>query len=336
VATRALIAGLVSPEPGDGVEATRPAVHGPVLVTGSEGLIGRPLCARLRELGIEVRELDRRGIGRAKGDVCDTATLCERLAGVRGVVHLAAISRVVEAQSCPDACLATNYRASRVLARLAPDRGARWMLFASSREVYGVVSSGRVAEDSPLDPMNVYGRSKAMAEEAVQAASGRDFCGAVVRFSNVFGGVNDHATRVVPLFLAEAARSGVLRVEGGDRVFDFTFVDDVVEALTRLVLRLEAGARPPPIHLVTGRGVSLWQLATAAIAATGGGATAVEAPARDYDMARFVGDPARAADLLGWRHTPDAITSLLARFHARLRSASLVRRPAGRVGTAWS
>ncbi len=57
----------------------------------------------------------------------------------------------------------------------------------------------------------------------------------------------------------------------------------------------------PPIHFVSGRGVSLPELAALAVSA-GDGATSItiDAP-RAYDVTRFIGDPRRAETLLGWK-----------------------------------
>lgn len=292
-------------------------MSGPILVTGSEGLIGRALCLRLRGLGYAVRGFDRRASGAEHGDLLDTSALDAALAGARGVVHLAAMSRVLEGEAHPELCEATNHGATRWLARRARDTGARWMLFGSSREVYGDVRSGLIAEDAPTRPMNTYGRAKARAEEAVMAASGPGFHGSVVRFSSVFGGPNDHATRVVPLFLAQAAKGTTLAVEGASHTFDFTFVDEVVTALLRLVQTLDEGATPPPIHLATGRGTTLWELASAASRIARAGAPLIETAPRRRDMSYFVGDPGRALALLGWRHAAGPLEDFLARAYAR-------------------
>lgn len=301
---------------------------GPILVTGSEGLIGRALRQRLRALGHTVRGFDRRARGTEHGDLLDARALDAAVAGARGVVHLAAMSRVLEGEANPDLCDATNHGATRRIAERAPDTGARWMLFGSSREVYGDLRSGLIAEDTPARPMNSYGRAKARAEDAVVEASRSGFHGSVVRFSSVFGGSNDHATRVVPLFLAQAAKGTTLAVEGASHTFDFTFLDEVVTALCRLVERLDEGAAPPPIHLATGRGTTLWDLASAASKVTGAGAPLIETAPRNCDMGYFVGDPARAAALLGWRHAPGSIEAFLTRAFARQDQAARGLAPA--------
>jgi nucleoside-diphosphate-sugar epimerase len=300
----------------------------PILVTGSEGLIGRALCRKLRASGHDVRGFDNRASGAERGDLLDPATLGRRLRGVRGIIHLAAMSRVKDGQSAPELCEATNFHATRWIAERAPDLGARWMLFGSSREAYGDVRSGLIREDAPLRPMNVYGRAKVDAETAVRRASNAGFHGAVMRFSSVFGGANDYATRVTPLFLAQAAAGATLKVEGAGHTFDFTFLDEVVNGLARLVEHLDAGHRPDPIHFTTGRGTTLWDLASMAIAVTGAQGRLIETPSRTYDMCHFVGDPTRAEAVLGWKHAADPLDRFLAVTHARQSSSWAGRAPA--------
>lgn len=210
------------------------------------------------------------------------------------MVHLAAISRVAWAVAEPQACWDVNVGGTRnVVDALRPDQ---WVLFASSREVYGDPAELPATEDAPLQPMNVYGRAKVAGEDAVHSHLGAH---AVVRLSNVYGRVRDHHDRVVPAFASAAAAGGAVRVDGHDRTFDFVHLDDVVQGLIAVIRHLDGGAPLPALHLTTGVGTSLGALAELARSQ---GASRVEAgPERSYDVSRFVGDPARASWLLGWR-----------------------------------
>jgi len=118
----------------------------------------------------------------------------------------------------------------------------------------------------------------------------------------VYGSPHDHCDRVVPGFVRAATQGAPLRVDGAEHMFDFTHIDDVARGLMALVNRLDRDAEPsPPIHFVSGIGTTLGELAELVIALAGASSQITEAPPRDYDVARFRGDPARAAALLGWR-----------------------------------
>jgi nucleoside-diphosphate-sugar epimerase len=150
--------------------------------------------------------------------------------------------------------------------------------------------------------MNVYGRAKAEGERLMTDGRASGLSCAVARFSNVYGSVFDYHDRVVPALARAAAAGGLIGVDGYETACDFTHVGDVAEGVLRLVDALSVGeAGLPPIHFVSGTATTLAELAALAQEFAMGGAVAVEErPARGYDVARFCGDPSRAAAILGW------------------------------------
>jgi nucleoside-diphosphate-sugar epimerase len=304
-----------------------------VLLTGSEGLIGRGVKPMLERLGHEVRRFDRR-LDQSQ-DVRDPRKVRCAVSGCNGIIHLAAVSRVVVAERDPETCWAVNVAGTGALldaALTAPERP--WLLFSSSREVYGQPERLPVAESSPLRPVNIYGRSKLEGERQVLAACTAGLRAGVVRFSNVYGSVHDHADRVIPAFARVAAYGGTLRVDGGDNTFDFTHVEDTVRGVLALVERLEVGVVLPPIHLTTGITTSLGTLAALALRCGRAGMQIHNAPPRTFDVAQFCGATGRAQELLGWRATieiADGFRRLVQNFRAL--SALHRERPAGLAAT---
>jgi UDP-glucose 4-epimerase len=270
-----------------------------ILVTGSSGLVGRHLCARLEAEGIAIRRFDLREI--PSQDIRDPVALAGALRNVSGVVHLAAISRVVWAENDPDLCRATNVEALRALAASCLDGARPWLIFASSREVYGNPTRLPVREEDALMPVNIYGRSKRDGERIVETARESGLAANICRFSNVYGCPYDHKDRVAMAFAAVAARGGVMSVEGGSNTFDFTAIEDVVDGLWRLIHATIGGELLPPIHFVSGQGTTLRELADIAAARARRDVRIVEASPRNFDVSNFVGDPARAQALLGWK-----------------------------------
>ena len=289
-----------------------------VLVTGAAGLIGRAITPLLRAAGAIVIPFDLKSDPRR--DVTDAAAMQDALRGVDGIIHLAAVSRVVSGERDPDLCRRTNIEATSTLLRLAlASPRVPWFIQASSREVYGQQRSLPVQEDVPLSPCNVYAHSKVEGERLTSEARARGMRTAIVRLSNVFGDAEDHVDRVVPAFARAAALGSAVRVDGSDCTFDFTHVSDAADGVRRVAHLLHGGERAlPPIHFVTGRQTSLGALATLAIQA---GATArQEAPVRSFDVQRFCGDPTRAEALLGWRANTTlerGFAGLIADFRAR-------------------
>ncbi len=285
-----------------------------LLITGSAGLVGRHLARRFAAVrGYDLRHGE---------DVLDERALEAAMAAADGVVHLAAVSRVIWGEREPDRCVRVNRDGTAAVLRAALRAPRRpWVLFASSREVYGEPDRLPVGEDAPLAPINVYGRTKVDGERLTLEARSAGLTTAVVRLSNVYGCADDHADRVVPAFARAAATGGTLRLDGAENTFDFTHIDDVVAGLALLAARLGAGeADLPPVHLVSGTATTLAQLAALAVELGGDRARVVEAPARRYDVARFVGDPTRARALLGWAPRVDlraGLARLVGQWHPR-------------------
>lgn len=300
-----------------------------VLVTGSSGLVGRSLCAALESSGAEVERFDIDAAGTAYGDVRDSDRVRSSVLRCDGVVHLAAVSRVSHAERDRAQCWSVNVDGSRnVLAAAGTSPGRPWIVFASSREVYGEPARLPVHEDAPLRPMNTYGRSKVAGEEMMEAARRAGTRACVARLSNVFGSIHDHPDRVIPSFVRRALMSDALRVDGAEHTFDFTHVDDVARGLLQLVEMLASGeAAPPPLQLVSGVPTKLGDLATTVVEIAGSQSTIQEAPPRDFDVTRFVGAPERARGLLGWAARTslrDGLRSLMDDHRRAMSAASIL------------
>jgi UDP-glucose 4-epimerase len=273
-------------------------------VTGSDGLIGTVLCASLEREGHEVRRFDIRHTQESGnyGDVREASQVSHMVDGCDGVVHLGAVSRVIWGEREPERCVATNDLGTRhVIDAAVASHSKPWVIFSSSREVYGEPKKLPVAEDAGVVPVNIYGRTKAAAEKWTLDARERGIRTAVLRFSNVYGHTRDHVDRVIPAFCRGAALGENLRVDGPLHTFDFTHIDDTLVGVLKTIELLAAGERAlPPIHLLTGRPTTLGQLAVMAVAAGGWRSEIHSAPSRNFDVARFCGDTSRAKAILGW------------------------------------
>jgi len=271
-----------------------------ILVTGSSGLIGRHLTAYLRLSGIQVRPFDVQRS--AFEDIRNRQALEDAIEGVEGVVHLAAVSRIQWAQRQPDLCDGVNVGALETLLKLCLATKHRpWIIFASSREVYGQATLLPVKEGAAFRPRNVYAQSKVEGERLIAEAANAGLQTSICRFSNVYGCIGDHSDRVVMAFTHAALAGGDMRVEGPQSVFDFTAIGDVVDGLSRLIELVRSGEHPPPIHFVSGVPTSLIELAELVANRVSNPTSIVLAPPRFMGVSRFIGDPDNTARLLGWR-----------------------------------
>lgn len=262
-----------------------------ILVTGSEGLIGRRFCRLLDATRLEYARYDLK-LGQ---DICDREMLKNAVLRADGVVHLAALTRVKRCEAMPYECKETNLYAVAELADFCDDHG-KWLVFASSREVYGEQEQFPVAEDARLHPKNIYARSKAAGEALMTGRRGQ-FAN-IIRFSNVYGDVDDHPDRVVPAFARAAAEGERIVVQGMDTTLDLVHVDDAASGLLAVTALTMGDHKLPPIHLVSGIGTPLGKLADLALAHGASGAKEVDP--NPIHVERFVGSKQRAFQLLGW------------------------------------
>jgi nucleoside-diphosphate-sugar epimerase len=299
-----------------------------ILLTGSSGLIGVALSAALHKRGRHPVGLDLRGAPDFRLDVRNIYRSGGEFDSVSGIIHLAAVSRVIAGELEPELCWSVNVEGTQAVLGLASDLPLRpWVIYASSREIYGEQSTLPVREDAPPRPLNIYARSKVAAEQLISGARDGGLAACTVRFSSVYGSVHDYPDRVIPAFAVAAARGGSLRVDNPHGLLDFTHIGDAVDGVLRLVDLLEApnSTPPSPIHLTSGCPTSLGDLADLAVELGGPTTSIGYAEPRSYDVNHFYGDPARAAEVLGWRARTDLRTGFT-RLVSEFRSAdSLVR-----------
>lgn len=291
-----------------------------ILITGHCGLVGRHLAPKLSANGYKVLGID---IADSTGDITRTPDIERALRDCHGVVHLAAVSRVVWGERNPDLCWKTNALASEALLQAVIDSPLRpWVIVASSREVYGQARHLPVTEDAELAPVNIYGKAKLSMERAALHAREAGINTAVVRLANVYGCTLDHADRVLPAFCRNAVEGLPLRIDGLEHLFDFTHISDTADGLMKLVQLLEAGEYGiPPIHLLPGMGTTLLEAAQLAIGSANSNSEIIQAPPRTYDVSRFIGDPSRARALLGWQASvrpEQGISQLVAAFEQQI------------------
>ena len=279
-----------------------------VLVTGGAGFIGGHLVRKL--LGdpvVTVRVLDNLHRGRntfagvprvefLEGDVRDRRTVRAAMDGIDLVYHLAAQSNVLGAVKDIDYSFTTNVAGTVEVLSAARECGVRRTVFTSSREVYGEAGALPVPESTPLHPQNAYGASKAAGELycRVFAESGMDIV--VFRLANVYG--PGDAERVIPLFLANAVSGRPLVIYGEDKILDFVWIGDVVDALVKAQTAPLAGQT---INIGSGAGTTLPDLAQRILHLTGSSSAIESAAARKAETDRFVADIRLAESLLDHR-----------------------------------
>jgi dTDP-glucose 4,6-dehydratase len=220
-----------------------------ILVTGSEGTLGRPLVSQLSSNGHELHgiDLDHSGtLTTTRADVREFRQVQRVFDDVRPdlVFHLAAEFGRINGNEWFEQNWTTNMVGTRNVIDLCMERDVK-LVFASSSEVYGELEEDPLVEDHdqlPLRPANDYAISK-WANELQIINSEKDGLQCVrCRFFNAYGpGETYHPYRsVVALFCAHALLGRPWTVyEGYSRVF--MYVDDFIPTLARAADRFKAG-----------------------------------------------------------------------------------------------
>ena len=244
-----------------------------VLVTGGAGFIGRRLVRALTAAGHEVAVVDLRpyagdAVEMVTGDIRDDAVLARAVRpGTDTIIHLAAITSVVDSIDDPVGTYRTNVAATASLLELARTTGVTTFLLASTNAVVGNVGDETITERSPLRPLSPYGATKAAAEMLLSCYAGvYGMTTCAMRFSNVYGPGMQQKDSFIPR-LMRAARDGKgVQVRGdGSMVRDVVHVDDVVQG----ILAAWRAGHIGPVILGSGQSVSVMDMVEAARSVTG-------------------------------------------------------------------
>jgi nucleoside-diphosphate-sugar epimerase len=272
-----------------------------ILITGSEGLIGKELVKKLKNMDYSIEEIDLK----TGQDVLNKKLVEEKIKKVHGVVHLAGISRVITAYEKPLETVVNNVLGTtNILESIRKYNPSCWIIFGSSREVYGEKTIS-VKETEIPKPINVYGSSKLACESlCLSYKDNYSLHTFIVRFSNIYGNENDHQDRVIPRFFKLALTHGDITIFGGKQILDFVYIDDAISAIITLIEKIISKNIPNKtniFHFVTGKGTKIVELAEKIIQITKSKSKIKFFERRNYDVDEFVGDPRFVADVLGWQ-----------------------------------
>ncbi len=174
-----------------------------ILITGNMGYIGPTLVDTLRKAypGVELIGLDAGFFGHCLtgadvlpesridfqyyGDVRDVEL--KHLEGVDSVIHLAAVSNDPMGNAFEQVTDEINHQSSIKLAKLAKQAGVKSYVFASSCSVYGYAEGAARNEDSELNPLTAYAKSKINTENSIRDLASDDFVITSLRFPTACG-----------------------------------------------------------------------------------------------------------------------------------------------------
>jgi UDP-glucose 4-epimerase len=294
-----------------------------VLVTGGLGFIGSSLALRLAEEGARVTVVDSAvdGCGAndfnlepARGrirvivsDISEAEQWTDAIAEADVIFNLAGEISHIRSICDPRRDLELNtvaqLRFLETVRRVKP--GIR-VVYAGTRQVYGIPEYLPVDENHPVNPVDFNGIHKfAATQYHLLMARNGELDAVVLRLTNVYGprmALSVSGQGFLAAFLRRLLEGGDLEVFGdGKQLRDPLFVDDAVDAFLRLGGASELRSRA--YNVGGARAYSVLEIAEAMAAAAGGAAVGCRPfpPAhKAFDIGSYKADSRRIEREHGW------------------------------------
>ena len=299
-----------------------------ILVVGGAGYIGSHMVKLLATQGHNVTTLDNLSKGYREAvlhgdlieaDLGDRDALNELFASrsFDAVMHFAAFIEVGESVVDPARYYENNFSRTLVLLDAMIEHGIKDFIFSSTAAVFGEPEYTPIDERHPKSPINPYGRSKLMVEQALadyeRAYGLRSTC---LRYFNAAGADpegelgerHDPETHLIPLILqAASGRRENIKVFGRDYptddgtcVRDYIHISDLCDAHLLALEHMRETGLSTTYNLGNGNGYSVQQVIDVAKQVSGNDFTVIDDDRRPGDPAVLVADASMAREQLGW------------------------------------
>jgi UDP-glucose 4-epimerase len=299
-----------------------------VLVVGGAGYIGSHTCLDLANKGFKPVVYDNFSNGHREfvkwgpaeeGDIRDRARLDEVLAKHKpaAILHFAALIEVGESVKNPVAFYENNVIGTLTLLSAAQAAGIKAFVFSSTCATYGLPQSVPLDEGHRQVPINPYGRTKHIVEQALadydQYTDFRSVClryfnAAGADFEGRIGEWHTPETHAIPLAIdAALGRRQGFKVFGSDYdtrdgtcVRDYIHVLDLADAHVRAVEYLLGGGESVALNLGTGTGTTVKELLSTIETVSERPFPVEYVGRREGDSTTLVANNDKARDILGW------------------------------------
>lgn len=201
-----------------------------VLVTGSNGFVGRHLCKRLKELGIQVvtRTNNQKPI-----DVTNVAQL-PTTKNINAIVHLAAKTSVSDSFKEPHETYSTNIIGTLNVLEFARIRKIKKFIYVSTY-VYGEPQYIPIDEKHDVNPHSPYNTSKLLSEKICQDYSQHFGINIVTLRPFYVYGPNSRDRSLIPSIISQIKKDGSVKLSGKKVKRDFLFVTDFVSLIEKIL-----------------------------------------------------------------------------------------------------
>ncbi|HEV2389418.1 MAG TPA: NAD(P)-dependent oxidoreductase [Nitrososphaerales archaeon] len=174
-----------------------------VLVTGSQGFVGRHVMTYLSSHGFEPIGTDVSAGADVVGSMVDESFVNEKLARLdfEAIVHLAGIADLKKTIEDPYSCYQVNCFGTLNALELASRKKVKRFHYASSANVYGAPKSNPVTEETAMDPRVPYDYSKVVGENLVMSYYKTKGVPVAMTRAWLLFGEFDHPSRALPFFI---------------------------------------------------------------------------------------------------------------------------------------
>lgn len=276
-----------------------------ILVTGGKGFIGGHLVKRLKKERAKVVVVDR------KSGVDINSKKLENIFKENKfncVVHLAAEVGVRDSFKRFEEYMYTNAVGTYMLLKQVKKYGVKQFVFASSSSVYGK-RKGRKGfkETDKLSPISPYAYTKQVAEQVCQVSLKKTGVKlTVLRFFTVYG-PNNRQDMAVFKFIDAIAQGRQIEIYGHNTKRDFTYVDDIVEAIVKVIKK---PLKNEVINLGNCQPITILKLVKTIEKYLGKKAKIKKMPLPQGDVPVTFANISKAKRLLGWHPETDIETGI--------------------------
>jgi UDP-glucose 4-epimerase len=310
-----------------------------VLVTGGAGYIGSHIVKALGEKQYEVVVYDNLSYGHPwavlygrliQGDLADQGLLHDVFRRERfdAVIHMSAFIVVDESIRDPLKYYRNNFVNALNLIETCLHYRVQVCIFSSTAAVYGIPDRVPVTEDSPLLPINPYGASKVMVEQALHDVSiAAPFRYISLRYFNVAGAdrlarigqARKDATHLITVSLRTAlGKNDHLNIFGTDYstpdgtcIRDYIHVDDLADAHILALEYLRKGGGSAIYNCGYGHGASVHEVVNRVKYVTGIDFPVCYADRRPGDPPALVANASKIRKELGWTPKHDDLDYII-------------------------
>jgi len=310
-----------------------------VLVTGGAGYIGSHVVKALGVEGYEVLTIDNLSMGKRdavlfgdfiKIDLKDKSAIEEILEQFKpdAVMHFAASIEVGESVRMPLKYYRDNTANTLNLLEAVERVGLDIFVFSSTAAVYGMPLKVPIKEESPLMPINPYGRSKLSIEMMLEDLSrASNFRYVALRYFNASGAdpegrigeAHEPETHLIPLVLKTAkGKREKIEIFGTDYptpdgtcIRDYVHVEDIADAHILALKYLLDGGSSISLNVGYGRGYSVKEIIDTAKEITKVDFKVSISERRAGDPPILIADPSRIKEVLNWRPRYDDLSFII-------------------------